>query len=188
MAVSGRIKIMVLCLLAAATPALAAPVDSSDVRVIDGDTIRVHHKRPDVRLVGFNAPETVRAACAAEGELGAKATRRLRDLVRDGNLDFEFVVCSCPPGTEGTNACNYGRRCGTLKANGRNVPHGPPMTLGNMRELGVNHLIGYCHNDACRHQALIDVSDRPDDVEITWFQRRAKSSKCGGKQVDVRPN
>jgi hypothetical protein len=23
---------------------------------------------------------------------------------------------------------------------------GAPMTLGNMRSLGVNHLIGYCHN------------------------------------------
>ena len=59
--------------------------------------------------------------CDAEEELGTKATRRLRDLVRDGNLDFEFVACSCPVGTEGTPACNYGRRCGTLKANGRDV-------------------------------------------------------------------
>jgi hypothetical protein len=24
-----------------------------------------------------------------------------------------------------------------------------PMTPANMRELGVHHLIGYCHNDAC---------------------------------------
>lgn len=34
---------------------------------------------------------------------------------------------------------------------------GPPMTLGNMRELGVRNLIAYCHDDACRHQALIDA-------------------------------
>ena len=46
------------------------------------------------------------------------------------------------------------------------------MTLGNMRQQGVRHLIDYCHNDACRHQAVIDVSDCPDDVEVTWFQRR----------------
>jgi hypothetical protein len=55
------------------------------------------------------------------------------------------------------------------------------MTLGNMRELGVQNLLASCLNDACRHQALIDVSDCPDDVEITWFQRRAKCSKCDGK-------
>jgi hypothetical protein len=61
------------------------------------------------------------------------------------------------------------------------------MTLGNMRKQGVRHLIGYCHND-CRHQALIDVSDCPDDVEVRWFQQRGKCSKCGGRQVDVRPN
>jgi hypothetical protein len=37
------------------------------------------------------------------------------------------------------------------------------MTLGNMRELGVQRLISFCHNNACRHQALIDVSSYPDD-------------------------
>jgi micrococcal nuclease len=38
-----------------------------------------------------------------------------------GNLDFEFVPCACSPGTEETPACNYGRRCGMLKANGRDL-------------------------------------------------------------------
>jgi hypothetical protein len=32
------------------------------------------------------------------------------------------------------------------------------MDLGNMRRQGVHHLIAYCLNDSCRHQALIDVS------------------------------
>jgi endonuclease YncB( thermonuclease family) len=108
-------------LLAVSGPMIAAPIDPADVRVIDGDTIRVYQKQPNVRLVGFNAPETRRAVCDAERELGAKATRRLRDLIRESNLDFEFVACSCTPGTEGTFTCNYGRRCGTLKADGRDV-------------------------------------------------------------------
>jgi hypothetical protein len=42
-------------------------------------------------------------------------------------------------------------------ASKQRYPPGPPMTLGKMRELGVHHLIGCCHNDACRHMALIDV-------------------------------
>jgi hypothetical protein len=69
-------------------------------------------------------------------------------------------------------------------------PPGPPMTLSNMRKNGVRHLIGFCHNDACRHSALIDVSDCPNDVEVRWFQHRAKCAKCGrsGRWVDVRPN
>jgi endonuclease YncB( thermonuclease family) len=97
----------------------AAPVASNDVRVIDGDTIRVHHRHPDVRLVGFNAPETRRANCPWERELGDKATRRLRDLVRSSQLDFEFVPCACPPGTEGTPSCNYGRRAARSKPMGK---------------------------------------------------------------------
>jgi endonuclease YncB( thermonuclease family) len=75
------------------------------VRVIDGDTIRVFNRKPNVRLVGFNAPETRRAQCDVERELGDRATRRLRDLVRAGDLDFEPVACSCRAGTEGTMAC-----------------------------------------------------------------------------------
>src|SRR5262249_47976213 len=76
---------------------------------------------PYVRLVGLNAPETSNAACPAEADLGARATRRLRELVKLSNLDFEYVRCSCPEGTQGTFACNYGRNCGTLKSNGRDV-------------------------------------------------------------------
>jgi hypothetical protein len=34
-------------------------------------------------------------------------------------------------------------------------PHGPPMTLGNMRELGVRRLLAICLNDTCLHQVLI---------------------------------
>lgn len=113
----------IFCVVAslAISPATAEPIQPHDVRVIDGDTIRIYQKLPDVRLVGFNAPETRRAQCAAERELGAKATRRVRELVRAGNLDFEFVKCSCPPGTEGTRKCNFARRCGTLKSNSRDV-------------------------------------------------------------------
>ena len=120
--VDSLIKAVDFCNCAvAANPAFAAPIDPDDVRVVDGDTIRVFHKDPTVRLVGFNTPETRRAQCEAERELGATATRRVRDLVRAGNLDFEFVACACSSGTEGTLSCNYGRRCGTLKANGRDV-------------------------------------------------------------------
>src|SRR5215471_9744 len=112
---------LLLLLVLLSTTAIAEPIDPSDIRVIDGDTIRVYHQQPNVRLVEFNAPETRRAECTAEAELGAKATRRLRDLIRAGNLDFIYVRCSCSERTQGTFACNYGRDCGTLRANGRDV-------------------------------------------------------------------
>jgi micrococcal nuclease len=101
------------------TPAFAEPINPADIWVIDGDSIRVHNR--SIRLVGLNAPEIYRAASQAEADLGAKATRRLRDLVKLGNLDFSYVRCSCPEGTQGTAACNWKRDCGTLKSNGRDV-------------------------------------------------------------------
>jgi len=92
-----ELAMLLLLFLLIATPAIAEPIDPSDVRVIEGDTIRVYHQQPNVRLVGFNAPETRKAECAAEEELGAKATRRLRDLIRAGHLEFQYVRCSCLP-------------------------------------------------------------------------------------------
>jgi hypothetical protein len=40
------------------------------------------------------------------------------------------------------------------------------MTLGDMRQLGVQRLVASCLNDACRHVGLIDVSKYADDVEV----------------------
>ena len=61
------------------------------------------------------------------------------------------------------------------------VPAQARMTLGNMREQGVQHLVAHCHNDACRNQAPIDRSKCPDDVEVPWFQSKVKCGKCGRK-------
>jgi hypothetical protein len=62
------------------------------------------------------------------------------------------------------------------------------MDLANIRRQGVRCLIAYCLNDACRHQAPIEISDYPDEVEILYFKPRVKCSKCGGRWVDVRRN
>ena len=69
-------------------------------------------------------------------------------------------------------------------------PPGEPMTLGNMRELGVQDLIASCLNDACRHLALIDVANHAAETEVPWFRSRAVCVKCGsrGNKIDVRPN
>jgi hypothetical protein len=69
-------------------------------------------------------------------------------------------------------------------------PAGPPMTLGNMRHLGVQRLVATRLNDACRHQGLIDVSKYPDDTDVPSFASKVVCAKCGarGRYIDVRPN
>jgi endonuclease YncB( thermonuclease family) len=47
-----------VAVFAVADSSQAAEIGAADVRVIDGDTIRVYHKQPNV-----NAPETRRASC-----------------------------------------------------------------------------------------------------------------------------
>jgi hypothetical protein len=64
------------------------------------------------------------------------------------------------------------------------------MDLANMRRQGVHHLIAYCLNDSCRHQALIDVLSYPGDTEVPRFAGKVVCAKCGarGRRIDVRPN
>jgi endonuclease YncB( thermonuclease family) len=106
------------------TPKIAAgqkeSISARDISVIDGDTIRAYGRI--IRLVGFNAPETgERARCAREQELGARATTQMRLLVAGGGLELRLVPCACPPSTEGTAACNFGRSCGELRSYGRDI-------------------------------------------------------------------
>ena len=111
----------IAALLAMVAYAHAQPVSSTDIRVVDGDTIALSGLRQHVRLVGFNAPETRNARCKAEAQLGQRAKQRLQVLVDTGSLELTFIACSCPPGTEATQRCNHGRRCGVLRAEGRDV-------------------------------------------------------------------
>jgi hypothetical protein len=84
---------------------------SSGIQVVDGNTVRRGGK--PYRLVGYNAPEAGwHAHCAEERALATRATRRLQELVNASDVQLARVVCSCPPGTEGADACNYGRLCG----------------------------------------------------------------------------
>lgn len=111
-----------LILLMLAAPAAAEPITAERIRVLDGDTIRVDGAKPDVRLVGFNAPETRRAKSDHERKLGGQATLRVREILRTaGKIDLTLVPCACRAGTEGTPACNFGRSCGRLTADGRDV-------------------------------------------------------------------
>jgi len=90
------------------------------IQVVDGDTVRSGGRT--YRLVGFNTPEAGRLAhCREERALASKAKDSLRELVGTREVALSRVACACEPGTEGTDACNFGRLCGRLKADGRDV-------------------------------------------------------------------
>jgi endonuclease YncB( thermonuclease family) len=92
-AILGRVA---LILALGTSIANASPLNSGQVEVLDGDTIRIAGET--FRLVGFDAPETFRAQCPFEREVGNRATFRLRQLVAAGGIDLERVPCAAALG------------------------------------------------------------------------------------------
>jgi len=119
-AAATALGLMGMPMTVAAEPA-SEILDPNTTKILDGDTIEVGRERQRVRLIGFNAPETVGAACDRERDLGARASRRLSDLIASEPAELQLVACSCRAGTEGTLACNYGRACGILRIDGADV-------------------------------------------------------------------
>lgn len=112
--------ILVIAIMLGAWEASADPIASTDIVVIDGDTIRARGKT--YRLVGYDTPEIGRRAqCNAERTLGHKAAVRLIELIEAGDLDLMVVRCSCRRSDIGTKRCNYGRSCAKLTTKSKDV-------------------------------------------------------------------
>lgn len=79
--------------------------------VVDGDTIYLNGQK--TRLAGIDTPETHPARCSYEAKLGARATRRLTELLNNG----PFTVKSISDRDED----RYGRKLRTLHRSGQSL-------------------------------------------------------------------
>ncbi len=78
--------------------------------VVDGDTI--WYRGDKIRLADINTPETSQPSCPAEAELGARATRRLTDLLNQGSFSLE---------ASGRGMDRYGRLLRTITRHGQSL-------------------------------------------------------------------
>jgi hypothetical protein len=68
----------------------------------------------------------------------------------------------------------------------RKTEPGPPMTLANMRSLGVRSLAVTC--ELCHHAVRLDVDSYVDDVPVPSFGPRMVCTRCGIIGADARTN
>ncbi len=57
----------------------------------------------------------------------------------------------------------------------------PPITLGNMRGIGVRSIIVSC--TPCGHQGVVDCDRWPDDFPMPDVVTKLRCSKCGSKRL-----
>ncbi len=79
--------------------------------VVDGDTL--WHKGTKIRVADIDTPEVGDPKCSSEAALGAKATRRLLELVNAGPVDFQAWP--------GRDEDKYGRKLRVLVRDGRSL-------------------------------------------------------------------
>ena len=65
-------------------------------------------------------------------------------------------------------------------------PPGPPMTLGNMRSLGVRSLAVTW--ELCHHEAVLPVDRWGDGVLVCAFRPHIACTRCGIVGTDARSN
>ena len=78
--------------------------------VVDGDTI--WYRGAKIRLADINAPEVSQPACPAEAALGARATRRLTELLNAGPFSLQ---------REGRDLDRYGRMLRVITRHGTSL-------------------------------------------------------------------
>jgi endonuclease YncB( thermonuclease family) len=78
--------------------------------VVDGDTAWIDGTK--VRVLDIDAPETHPPRCPREAELGARATRRLTELLNEGAFELEVG---------GRDRDRHGRSLRRLVRNGRSL-------------------------------------------------------------------
>jgi endonuclease YncB( thermonuclease family) len=107
---------MILFFLLLIPSAYAEPVSVNDISVVDGDTIDYRGER--YRMIDYDTPEISTARRKVSADEKAIATI---ELLKSGALNLTEVRCSCTESKIGTKQCNYGRKCGLLTLNGKNI-------------------------------------------------------------------
>ena len=62
------------------------------------------------------------------------------------------------------------------------------ITLGEMRESGMQRVLVYCGDFRCSHYTDISADQWPDDVRLSDLEPRFICQACGRPGADVRPN
>ncbi len=62
---------------------------------------------------------------------------------------------------------------------------GPPMTLANMRSLGVRDVHAWCH---CGHHASVNVDRLGEDVAVPSLTARLRCARCGARPHTAHPD
>lgn len=101
--------------------------------IVDGDTF--WYKGKKIRIADINAPETSEPDCAAEAQLGARATARMTELLNEGPFSLE-------PWTDGRDTDRYGRKLRVVTRGGQSL--GEVLVAEGLAERWIGYRRNWC--------------------------------------------
>jgi len=60
------------------------------------------------------------------------------------------------------------------------------ITFGELREMGIRHVIVFCRDYKCNHSVILDADQWADDVRLSDIEARFTCTACGKRGADVR--
>ena len=61
------------------------------------------------------------------------------------------------------------------------------ITFGEMRAMGVRHVLVYCADYRCSHHIEMNADEWPDDIRLSDLETRLVCAECGQRGAEVRP-
>jgi hypothetical protein len=61
------------------------------------------------------------------------------------------------------------------------------ITFGEMREMGVRHVLVYCRDHKCSHHIEVSADRWRDHVQLSDIEPGFVCTRCGKRGADVRP-
>src|SRR4051794_12556590 len=144
------------------------------------------HREPRNRFPAMAAAINLLAARAARVQSRRNLSRSLSPKLDHSHSITRFDRSRTGPNPRAEHCLTWKGSRNPRRAYDEHGREIEPMTLGNMRAMGVRSMDATCED--CRHEATVNVDALPDHLYVPDVALRMRCSACGSKRIITRPD